>query len=410
MTRAGFAFILGGVVLYVLAGETQIGWFYLVDAMIWALVAISIAAPWWTLRTLHVDRQVWLPMSRSPDNPYRGATPREDDAVEVRVKVENRGRLARHFIKVSENCPMEAPGQATRAFLLSTVEAGMTVDFSYVATCYWRGRYPRATVVLESGAPMGLFVRRRRLDIPLSLTVYPACYEIEDISGAGEAAAGDGDMATPAPATDIHGSREYQFGDPLRHIHWRSTARLGKFVVKQFEGASLVPVAVAFPTDQDWGEGRDTTLEYSIKIAASVGLQCARSGNPLSVLAGPSPLPNADWLQAMDYLAGLSPGEGRSLAEADVAAGDSAETLVAILPAARGDLIPDVLRLAEGHPRLIAIVLEGFTSAETADEFVSRLSGRVHELIRCRRGQLNAALAGLGRAWLPSSRVPSVRR
>ena len=64
MTRAGVAFILGGLVLYVLAGETQIGWFYLVDAMIWGLVAVSLAAPWWTLRTLNVDRQVWLPMAR----------------------------------------------------------------------------------------------------------------------------------------------------------------------------------------------------------------------------------------------------------------------------------------------------------------------------------------------------------
>ena len=327
--------------------------------------------------------------------------------MEVRLKVGNRGHLARHFINVSENCPMEAPGQETRAFLLSTVDAGMTVDFSYVATCYRRGRHPRATVVLESGAPMGLFIRRRRFDIPLNLTVYPAYHDIEEIAGASEAASGYGDMVTPTAATDIHGSREYQFGDPLRHIHWRNTARLGEFVVKQFERASQAPIAVAFPTDQDWGEGRDTTLEYSIKIAASVGWQCVRSGNLFSILAGPAPLPNAGWRQVMDYLAGLSPGETPSMAEA--AAGDSSETLVAILPAARTDLIPEVLRLAESRPRLIAIVLEGFTSAEAPDEFVSRLTGRVHELVRCPNGRLNAALTGLGRAWLPSSHGTGVR-
>ena len=403
MTRAGIALILAGVVLYVLAGETQIGWFYLVDAMIWGLVVVSIAVPWWTLRTLKVDRQVWLPGSRNLD---QEATPREDDMVEVKLKVANRGRLARHFIKVSENCPMEAPGQGTRAFLLSTVEAGKTAEFSYTATCYKRGRYSRATVVLESGAPVGLFVRRRRFDIPLNLTVYPAYYDIEGISGAGRAEAGEGDMVTATSANDFHGSREYQHGDPLRHIHWRNTARLGRFVVKQFEGANQMPIAVAFPTDQDFGEGKDTTLEYSIKIAASVGWQCVRLGNTLSILAGPTPLANADWLPAMGYLAGLSPGEAPSMVEA--AAGESAETVVAVLPAARSDLIPDVIQLAESHPRLIAIVLEGFASAEAPDEFVSRLSGRVHELIRCPRGQLNTALAGLGRAWLPTPLGPGV--
>ena len=177
--------------------------------------------------------------------------------------------------------------------------------------------------------------------------------------------------------------------------------------MKQFEGANRVPIAVTFPTDQDWGEGRDTTLEYSIKIAASVARECATSGNPFSILAGPSPLPNADWLQAMDYLAGLSPVDAPSLAT--VAAGASSETLVAVLPAARTDLIPDVLRLADASPHLIAIVLEGFTSAEAPDEFVSRLSGRVHELVRCPRGQLRTALAGLGRALLPSAAGPGAR-
>ena len=336
MTRAGFAFILGGLVLYVLAGETQIGWFYLVDAMIWGLVAVSVAAPWWTLRTLKVDRHVWLPVSGNPDTQDLGATPREDEQVEIRLRVGNRGRLARHFITVSESCPMEAPGQETRAFLLSSVEAGKSVDFTYTATCYRRGRYPRATVVLESGAPMGLFVRRRLFDVPFNLTVYPAYYEIDGFSGASEAAEGYGDMVTPTAAADFHGSREYQFGDPLKHIHWRSTARLGRFVVKQFEGASQVPIAVAFPTDRDWGEGRETTLEYSIKIAASVGWQCLRSGNLFSLLAGPAPLTNAEWRQAMDYLAGLSPVEDPFLAPSfpGAAAGDASETLVAILPAA----------------------------------------------------------------------------
>jgi len=404
MTRAGIALILGGLVLYVLAGETQIGWFYLVDAIIWGLVALSIAAPWWTLRTLTVDRQVWLPKSR---NPAQVATPREDDTVEVTLKVGNRGRLARHFVKVLEDCPMDAPEHRTRAFLLSNVEAGKTTDFSYTATCYRRGRYSRATAVLESGAPLGLFVRRRRFDIPLNLTVYPAYHDIEGISGAGDAIADEGDIVTSIAATDFHGSREYQHGDPLRHIHWRNTARLGRFVVKQFEGASQVPISVAFPTDQDWGDARDTTLEYSIKIAASVGWQCVRSGNPLAILAGPTPLRNADWLQAMDYLAGLSPGDAPSLAE--VAAGESSETMVVILPAARVDLIPEVLKLAERHPRLIAIVLEGFASAEAPDEFVSRLSGRVHELVRCPKGQLKTALSELGRAWLSSSPGPGVR-
>ncbi len=267
MTRAGIAFILGGVVLYVLAGETQIGWFYLIDAMIWGVVALSIVVPWWTVSTLSVDRRVW-PRGSRPLDQVPAST--EGDIVDVRLLVANRGRFARHFVRVMEECPMEAPGRRTRSFAISSVQAGGSVEFSYTAACYQRGRYAQSTATLEMGAPLGLFVFRRRFDIPLDLTVYPAYREIDSMSKTEDGATVSGDTVVAA-APDFHGSREYQYGDPLRHIHWRNTARLAKFVVKEFEGAGQAPVAVAFPTDRVWGDGRDTTLEYSIRIAASVG-------------------------------------------------------------------------------------------------------------------------------------------
>ena len=146
MTKGGAAFIGAGVVVYLLGGQTQIGWLYLLDAMIWSLVVLSALLPWWSLRSLRIERQVWLP---SPANgPQAQALPIEGGTVEVRLTVTNRGRLPRYFIKVTEGCPLEGPEARSKAFLLPTVRGRSDVRFSYTAACYRRGRYTSATAVV----------------------------------------------------------------------------------------------------------------------------------------------------------------------------------------------------------------------------------------------------------------------
>ncbi len=108
MTKGGAAFIGAGVVVYLLGGQTQIGWLYLLDAMIWSLVVLSALLPWWSLRSLRIERQVWLP---SPANGRQAqALPIEGGTVEVRLTVTNRGRLARHFIIQSIRAALETSG------------------------------------------------------------------------------------------------------------------------------------------------------------------------------------------------------------------------------------------------------------------------------------------------------------
>ncbi|MCZ6788820.1 MAG: DUF58 domain-containing protein [Chloroflexi bacterium] len=397
MTRAGVAFIGGGVVVYLLAGQTQIGWLYLLDAMIWSLVALSALLPWWSLKSLRVERQVWLPSP--PNGRQQLALPIEGDAVEIRLRVTNRGRLARHFIKVVDDCPLEEPGTRHRAFLLPTVAARSDVDFSYTVDCFRRGRYTSATAIVETAAPLGLFVRRRRYDLPLSVTVYPGYYEMTGVPVASDVWAEQGQMVRASAASDFYGSREYQHGDPLRHIHWRNTARLGQFVVKEFEEASQGSVAVAFETARDWGMGKETTVEDAIKIAASLARHGGDAGRSIGILAGPAPLLQASWLEAMDYLAGLTLEQSGSLEEL-TAPPEPARTLLAIVPANETGLIPSLQRMAERERRLVVVLLEGFAPGEMPGEFASRLGSGSIDLVRCSRGDLKAAVEALGRSRL----------
>ena len=392
MTQSGAVFIVGGLIVYMLGNQTQIGWLYLFDAMIWSVIAVSFIVPWLSVRKLRVTRHVRL--SHSNGRVQDMASPKEDDDVEVRLEVHNAGRLARYFVKVAEECPLDAPGSEARRFFLPSVGAKASAAFTYSAACYKRGVYTEATAVVESAAPFGLFVRKRRFTLPFNVTVYPAYHDIDTVPASRETLAEHGVRARSSAATDYYGSREYRAGDPLRHIHWRNSARSTQLVVKQFEETSQSAVAMAFEANPDWAVGKDTPLEYSVKIAVSLARYCGDAGRGISILAGAKPVVRGGWLEAMGYLAALTPTDGTSLeALADVAG--QSETLVVTTPTSQMMALPALLRLSERDGRLVVVLLEGFNAGEAPEEFEAALGQANVDVIRCAKGNLEAAVQEL---------------
>jgi len=390
MNRWIVATVIAGIIVYFLAVQSQIGWLYLFDAIIWSLLLLSVALSWHSLRSLHVEREVLLPrVSR-----WQQGGLFEDGEVEVRLKITNRGRLARHFVKLLEECPFEYPDKREKAFLIASIKPGATTRFTYQATCYRRGHYPDAAITVQSSSPLGLVIRRRTFTLPLKLTVYPCFYPMTGLPVSDETWADWGHAVRSNAADEFYGSREYRYGDPLKHIHWRNTARLGDFMLKEFEQAKQGSVTVAFDSRHDSGEGRETTLEYSIKIAASLARLCADSARSIDILAGEEALRRADWPEAMEYLARLEAiGKGSLAEEIDLA--DRNQPAVAIVSAAETELIPALSRMASRVMGTIVVLLEGFAPDEKVREFSDGLQSSNLEIITCSPGNLEAALKKL---------------
>lgn len=390
MTRWIVATIIAGIVVYFLAVQSQIGWLYLFDAVIWSLLLLSIVLSWHSLRSLHVEREVLLPrFSR-----WQLDGPLEDETVEVRLKVTNRGRLTRHFIKLIEECPFDHPDKRQKAFLIASIKSRETTSFTYQADCYRRGYYPLAAVTVQSSGPLGLVVRKRTFQLPLKLAVYPRFHPMEGLPVSELDWADWGRAVKSNAADEFYGSREYQYGDPLKHIHWRNTARFGDFMLKEFEQAKQGSVTVVFDVRHDFGVGRETTLEYSIRIAASLARLCADSGRSLDILAGEKDLRHASWHEAMDYLARLEATEKSDLA-AIVYLADKYQPAVVIIPTVETELIPALSQLASRVTGTVVVLLEGFASGEKVQEFNKRLAADNLELINCSSGDLEAALKKL---------------
>ncbi|MEE4355634.1 MAG: DUF58 domain-containing protein [Desulfococcaceae bacterium] len=118
--------------------------------------------------------------------------------------------------------------------------------------------------------PFGLMNACRFLSLSQSLTVLPRRYELPPFRLPGTRRHQSGGIALSSSVGDSEefiSLRDYRPGDPLRKIHWKSWARTGKPVVKEFQGEFFVRHALVLDTFQE--EEYSEVFEEAVAVAAS---------------------------------------------------------------------------------------------------------------------------------------------
>ena len=110
-------------------------------------------------------------------------------------------------------------------------------EWAVETRCISRGEFQLGPMTVTSGDPFGLFLTPRRINAAERLIIYPATVPITTISlPRGVVSGGEAQQhLTQNITTNAAGVREYVPGDSINRIHWKSTARRGKLIVKEFE-------------------------------------------------------------------------------------------------------------------------------------------------------------------------------
>jgi uncharacterized protein (DUF58 family) len=184
-----------------------------------------------------------------------------------------------------------------------------------------RGRHRLEPLEVTITDPLGLERVEHRLHDDVDILVRPRIPELTSLFSAyGRREAGSARTAFRRPTGfEIHAVREYAPGEPLRAVHWPSTARRGQLMVKELEDAPREDVAVVLDQDADGvaGPPGSSSFDAAVRAAGAIALAHVVSGHRV-VLAGTSPAAQPvrarstghEWEALLDVLAAIEPVAG----------------------------------------------------------------------------------------------------
>jgi uncharacterized protein (DUF58 family) len=216
---------------------------------------------------------------------------------------------------------------------------GRRLSLRYVLEGLPRGRYAFEDVRVEIADPFGLESVSVPLPAPGALLVYPRLARLERLFSESGAHAHDGRrlLLRRHSGFELHGVREYEQGESLRRVHWRSTARRGQLMVKELEDAPRDEIAVLLDADASAVVGE--SFDMQVRAAGSILESYVRRGRRAVLVVNSERRdvqqvhsPAADWRRALELLAAAEPtgrgSLGRLLAEHDGPAARALELAV----------------------------------------------------------------------------------
>jgi uncharacterized protein (DUF58 family) len=169
-------------------------------------------------------------------------------------------RHMRHPFRQARTAPVPIP----------PVPVGQTAEVSAELTPLRRGLIRFDSVTIGRADPLGLFRALKKQPLPQSLVVLPKRYFMPPVAlpGTMKYQQGGVAMASSVGQSDEFVSlREYRRGDPFRHIHWRSWAKTGMPIVKEYEDEFFVRHALVLDTFST--DPYSESFEEAVSVAAS---------------------------------------------------------------------------------------------------------------------------------------------
>lgn len=297
MKRRSWAFLAAAIGALVLAlGTGNDLWFTLTYLLALTLI-LSFLWAWSNVR--------WTQLGRKT----RSRRAQVGQMLEERFRVSNNSVIPKLWVEVRDESTL--PGHRT-----SRVVSGLGSRKSFIwrinTMCRQRGRFQLGPMSLRSSDPFGLFPMKRQFDVTNTVVVFPHTFPIYDFAlPEGTLSGGDAlRRRSFQVTTNAAGVRDYAPGDSFGRIHWKSSARRDRLIVKEFEldpladiwivpdmqaaaQASLIKPRIGDTDESDWVLFHDdesiqlpgSTEEYIVSIAASVTQYFLRRDRAVGLLA-----------------------------------------------------------------------------------------------------------------------------
>jgi uncharacterized protein (DUF58 family) len=285
-----------------------------------------------------------------------------DDAVQGQVSVRTATRLLGGGLVLTDAIP-DALGSSPHFVAPAPRRGDPPLMLGYTMRPRMRGVHQIGPLTVRVSDPLGLVEYERELAERTTLTVLPRVTPLTGLPdgfGRGEGAAGSTGLRRGIGEHDAL-LREYQPGDPLRTVHWRSTARRDELMVRLEERPwhGGVTVMIDRRVHAHRGVGADSSLEWAIEVAASVCRHLMSRGRQVNLVAenGVMLSSGTDPEAMLDALALLRPAPQSSLIPPPTELGELFAVLGAVEP---DDLQPLITQAKGGHGHAVLLDVRGW--------------------------------------------------
>jgi len=281
--RRAWLFILVGVACLILGLTTGRDLFYNMVYLAIAVLILSFIWTWTGISSVRLSRRT------------RSRRSSVGKLAEESFSITNTGLLPKVWLEVHDHSTLPSHRVSQ---VMAALAPKRSRHWAVRTICRRRGQFTLGPMTLSSGDPLGLFRLKRELKATSSIVIYPAIIPIPSfVPPLGQLPGGDAvRQRTHYITTNVASVRDYEPGDSFNRIHWRSTARRGRLIVKEFELDPTADIWVIPDMDQSVQHGQlppepeakdpwleilrgrksskieiePTTEEYAITIAASI--------------------------------------------------------------------------------------------------------------------------------------------
>ncbi|MGE5619747.1 MAG: DUF58 domain-containing protein [Sphingomonadaceae bacterium] len=254
------AVLVSALSVLVLATALSTGWdlMYRVFYTLVSILLLSFLWTWINVRRLRCGYEI------------RTTRAHVGGRIEERLTLENTSWVPKLWLELRDGSTL--PGRRDSRVVALGGHARRA--FPLVTPCRVRGEYRLGPIRVVSGDPFGLFKMQRQLPIGGTVIVYPAVTPLTSFGRLpGELPGGSTQsQRTQFTTPNAAGVRDYRPGDALCRIHWLSSARQRRLMVKEFELDPLSEVWLVLDLDREVqvGTGEDSTEEWVVSIGATL--------------------------------------------------------------------------------------------------------------------------------------------
>jgi uncharacterized protein (DUF58 family) len=285
---------------------------------------------------------------------------------EMAIRLANVSRLRTGLLLAEDSLPYVL-GSKPR-FVLDGIGGGGAREFRYQLRSDTRGKYAIGPLRVRVADTFGLVEINRAFASTSTLTVTPRIIALARPPMAGNWLGGDdGRRSIAATGDDDVATRAYQVGDPLRRVHWRSTARYGELMVRR-EEQHWRNTASLFLDTRRVAHAAAASFELAVSVAASIGVHLAGEGFEAQVVTDAGVIPRQGTFQdaLLDALAVIRPSRSGGMAEGLGALRAGGGQVIAVLGYLTVEEARELAAARRGNAPAMALVLGNTASSVTA--------------------------------------------